>query len=338
VNAAATYCATTHGPQPSLTQVDPARQRPTLAIIGAGRCGTALATAAHRAGYRITAVHSRTPANARRLAGMVGASCQPTAQAAVRSADITFLTVPDAAITRVAATVAAASVGLRGKALVHCSGSSGRSVLGSVRQLAARVGAVHPLQALSDADSSGALEGTFFAVDADEALAPVLEAMVSDIGGIAFTAPSGDRALYHAAAVLAGNAPLALLATASSLLERSGVDGAIAGEALAVLLEGAARNARRLGAKAALTGPVVRNDAATVARHLEALRGDQATQRLYQRMAMETLRTVGVVGREDVAAVLTAPSSRAAAPASQRRRARDSAAAPVSLGSRLSAA
>ncbi len=58
---------------------------------------------------------------------------------------------------------------------------------------------------------------------------------------------------------------------------------AIAGEALATLLEGAARNARRLGVRSALTGPVVRNDAETVDRHLEALRRDPDTLRALPR-------------------------------------------------------
>jgi predicted short-subunit dehydrogenase-like oxidoreductase (DUF2520 family) len=134
----------------------------------------------------------------------------------------------------------------------------------------------------------------------------VLERMVQDLGAIPFRAPSGDRALYHAAAVLAGNAPLALLARASELLTAAGVDAAIAGPALAGLLEGAARNARRLGPRAALTGPVVRNDPTTVSSHLEALRGDPQTQQLYHRLARETLRTAGATGRDQVAELLGA--------------------------------
>jgi predicted short-subunit dehydrogenase-like oxidoreductase (DUF2520 family) len=163
---------------------------------------------------------------------------------------------------------------------------------------------MHPLQALADAESAGQLRGTFFAVESDPALRPVLLRFVADVGGNAFPAPAGERSLYHAAAVLAGNAPLALLARATSLLEGAGVDPAVAGDALAALLEGAARNARRLGARKALTGPVVRDDATTVRRHLEVLAGDPGALRLYRLMAEETLAVVGRVGREQVASVL----------------------------------
>ena len=163
---------------------------------------------------------------------------------------------------------------------------------------------MHPLRSLTGGDAACQLPGTYFAIEADEALRPVLERLVCDLGGVPFTVPAGGRALYHAAAVLAGNAPLALVARATVLLESAGVDPLLAGEALASLLEGAAQNARRLGARSALTGPVVRNDAETVQRHLAALRRDPDTLRLYRELAAETLRTAGGTGREAVAAVL----------------------------------
>lgn len=293
---------------------------PTLAFVGAGRAGNALARAAHEAGYEVVAVASRTPQHAAALAGRVGARHVESAVRAARAADVTFLTVPDAAVTRVAATVAASGMALGGRALVHCSGAHPAAALGAARQVAARVGAVHPLQALTADSSPRVLCGTFFSVEADEGLGPVLNRMVTDLGGIPFAAPGGDRALYHAAAVLAGNAPLALLARAARLLETAGVDPAVATEALATLLEGAAGNVRRLGAQAALTGPVVRDDADTVARHLRALRNDEATRRLYLLLARDTLALAGTTGREDVAELL-GETDRPAAPRRPRRHA-----------------
>jgi predicted short-subunit dehydrogenase-like oxidoreductase (DUF2520 family) len=284
--------------------VVPGGNLPTLAFVGAGRAGRALARAAHEAGYDVVAVASRTPAHAAELAEAVGARQVATPIRAARAADVTFLTVPDAVVTKLAATIAASGMSLRGHALVHCSGAHPSSALAAARQMAAQVGAVHPLQALTADSSPQVLRGTFFGIEADEGLRPVLERMVVDLGGIPFAAPTGDRALYHAAAVLAGNAPLALLARAAGLLETAGVDKAIATEALATLLEGAAGNVRRLGAQAALTGPVVRDDAETVARHLRALRNDEAARRLYLLLARDTLALAGTTGREGVATLL----------------------------------
>jgi len=290
---------------------------PLLAFVGAGRAGRVLATAARRAGYEVVAVASRTPAHAAALAGAVGARHVDTAIRAARAADVTFLTVPDAAVTRVAATIAASGMALGGRGLVHCSGAHPAAVIGALRGVAAQVGAVHPLQALTLDSDPEVLRGTFFSIEADPGLTPLLHDMVRAVGGVPFAAPEGDRALYHAAAVLAGNAPLALLARAAGLLEAAGVDPAMATEALATLLEGAARNVRRLGPQAALTGPVVRNDSDTVARHLHALRHDDATRRLYLLLARDTLALAGSTGREGVAGLLgeAARGEETAAPA-----------------------
>ena len=281
--------------------------RPTVSIVGAGRAGTVMARGLHRAGYCVAAVNSLGMASAERLADCVDAEPVPTALGAVVRADLTLLTVPDRVISHLAATVAASGITLRSHAIVHCSGAQSRNALAAARAGGAAVGCCHPLMALAHGMAPMELRGTYFGIDADAVLVPVLERMVSDLGGIPFSAPKGDRALYHAAAVLAGNAPLALLARATELLATAGVDATVAGPALATLLEGSARNARRLGAAAALTGPVVRNDPATVKSHLDALRGDPQTQRLYHRLARETLRTAGTVGREQVAEVLGTP-------------------------------
>jgi predicted short-subunit dehydrogenase-like oxidoreductase (DUF2520 family) len=280
---------------------------PTLAFVGAGRAGTALAAAAHAAGYRVIAIASRTPASAGRLATAVRATPVTGPVAAAMSADVTVLTVPDAAVTPVAAMLAASGMSLGGRGVVHCSGALDRSAVAAVRQVAGAAGAVHPLASLAGDAGPPALRGSFFAIDADPLLRPWLERLVEDLGGIPFAAPPQHRALYHAAAVLAGNAPLALLERAATMLRAAGVDGRVAEEALTALLLGAVANARRLGVRAAMTGPVVRNDAGTVARHLRALEHDPAGQELYHHLACETLAVTGSDGRDEVAAVLAAP-------------------------------
>ena len=291
--------------RPDLGMPAPSR---TVAIVGAGRAGGALAVALREAGHRVTAVHSRRPASAAALALRTGAEAVPTAVAAALLADVVFLTVPDAAVSGVAATIAATGVAMRDRILVHCSGTLSREALAAARQLGAGVGVCHPLQDLTPdaAASAAALDGAFFGVDADPQARPLLEFLVRSMGGVPFAAPEGDRALYHAAAVLAGNAPLALLSRAVELLTASGVDPEVAAPALATLLEGAARNARALGVRGALTGPVVRDDAATLARHIGALRADRELQRLYRSLATETLRAAGADGRSHVAELLAA--------------------------------
>ena len=285
-------------------------ERPTLAFIGAGRAGSALAAAFTAVGYRVLAVHSRTPAHAQALAEATGADVVSTAVAAARAADITFITVPDAEIVRVAATLAATGMALPGRGLVHCSATHGPEVLAAARLTTAAVGGFHPLQALAGAGSADLLRGSSFVLAGPDHLVAELRVLVDRIGGHVLDLPVRGRALYHAAAVLAGNAPLALLARATSLLEEAGVDRVEAHRALAALLVGAASNAAAGGPASALTGPVVRGDADTVARHLDVLAADPSTRELYRRLALETLGLAGPEGRDDVADTLAAADPR----------------------------
>ena len=48
-------------------------QKPTIAIIGPGRAGSALGRALHNAGYTIAAIGGRNPDNVRSLAEELGA-------------------------------------------------------------------------------------------------------------------------------------------------------------------------------------------------------------------------------------------------------------------------
>jgi predicted short-subunit dehydrogenase-like oxidoreductase (DUF2520 family) len=264
---------------------------PTLAIIGAGRAGSALAIAAHDAGYRIAAVASRRGEMAARLADTVGASALATPLDAVIAADLTLLAVPDSAIATVAEAVAASGVALQGRGVVHLGARFSRDIIGSLRASGAEVGVLHPLQALAGPGSAALLEGAFFRVDASDRLREWLLTLVASLRATPLDIDPANAPLYHAAAVLAGNAPLALLAEATRLLEAAGVSAATAHDALAALLEGAAHNARRAGTAAALTGPVARGDRGAIAAHLDALAPYPEARDLYLHLtrAMEAL-------------------------------------------------
>jgi predicted short-subunit dehydrogenase-like oxidoreductase (DUF2520 family) len=251
---------------------------PTLAIIGAGRAGSALAIAAHDAGYRIAAVASRRGEMAARLAGTVGA-------------DLTVLAVPDGAVATVADAIAASGRSLRGRGVVHLGARFSRDVIGSLVASGAEIGVLHPLQALAGPDSAALLDGASFRIDASGVLREWLLGLVAALRATPLDIDPANAALYHAAAVLAGNAPLALLAEATRLLEAAGVSADTAHDALAALLEGAAHNARRAGPAAALTGPVARGDSEAIAAHLDALAGHPDARDLYLHLtrAMEAL-------------------------------------------------
>jgi predicted short-subunit dehydrogenase-like oxidoreductase (DUF2520 family) len=237
---------------------------------------------------------------AARLAGTVGARAVPTPLEAVVAADLTLLAVPDGAIATVAEAIASSGLPLTGRGVVHLGARFGRDIIGSLQVSGAEVGVLHPLQALAGPASASLLDGAYFRVDASGRLREWLLALVAALGASPLDIDPANAPLYHAAAVLAGNAPLALLAEATRLLEAAGVSPETAHDALAALLEGAAHNARRGGPAAALTGPVARGDRAAIAAHVDALAAYPDARDLYLQLtrAMETL-----VATEPAAAV-----------------------------------
>jgi predicted short-subunit dehydrogenase-like oxidoreductase (DUF2520 family) len=97
---------------------------------------------------------------------------------------------------------------------------------------------------------------------------PIAEALVVEMGGDPVWVPEGSRALYHAALAYGSNYLITLVAQTVDLLKVAGIENPQ--QLIAPLLSASLDNALRLGDQA-LTGPVARGDADSVAAHLEVI-------------------------------------------------------------------
>lgn len=265
--------------------------RPQLGFIGIGRVGGALALALHHAGYVIAALHSRTSTTARAIAQQVGAPAVESAAEVAGRADLVFITTEDSAIAPVCRQVAESAGWRSGQAVVHCAGALGREALASAAAQGASTGGLHPLQTLPSVEHGLArLPGSVFTIEAEEPLREVLYRMARDLGGHPLDLDGENRALYHAAAVFTANYTVTLFAAAVRLLEQIDVDPEMARMALLPLLRGAVDSLAQEGLPGALTGPIARGDAETVARHIQALAGGAPDLvPLYRALAAATL-------------------------------------------------
>ncbi len=170
-----------------------------IGFIGAGAVATALAAAFSQRGYPVRAVASRSRASALRLAARTpGVESCDDAQGVVDRCSMVFLTVPDAAIAEVAASL----TWRRGQAAVHCSGATPLDSLDAPRSQGALVGGFHPLQTFAAPEGAPRdLRGTAFGIEADEPLLEGLEALAAALGGRPIRLRAEDRPLYHASAV-----------------------------------------------------------------------------------------------------------------------------------------
>jgi predicted short-subunit dehydrogenase-like oxidoreductase (DUF2520 family) len=247
------------------------RDRPgrlAVGVLGAGRVGSVLGAALAQAGHRVVAASGVSDASHRRAAERLGLAPAPVEEV-VRQADLVLLTVPDDALPDLVSGLAATCIESRGKMFVHTSGAFGLGVLDPLARLGVVPLALHPVMTFTGRDDDlRRLSGCSFGVTAPDLLRPVAEALVIEMGGEPIWIAESDRALYHAALAGAANHMVTLVAESSELLKRIGVEHP--GRMLGPLLGAALDNVLRMGI-AALTGPVVRGDAGTVRRHVDAL-------------------------------------------------------------------
>src|SRR6202035_5568546 len=250
-------------------------QKPTIAIIGPGRAGSALGRALHTAGYTIAAIGGRNPDNVRNLAVELGARACQSPATTIDLADLTILAVPDDVILPLASDMVESLCSAAGKAAVHLSGAQDRTALRPLARPSLRTGVFHPLQTFRRGpEAVQNVAGTYFGIDADALLRDQLMQLARDLDGHPFDLSGIDLALYHAAAVFAANYPVTLLAEAIALAGDAGLDAETARRGLTALLAGAVNNLRDLPPADAITGPASRGDDGTIARHLEALKRD----------------------------------------------------------------
>lgn len=187
----------------------------------------------------------------------------------VAGADLVLLCVPDDALPALVEGLATTGAIRAGQLLAHTSGRYGIDVLKPATRLNALPLALHPVMTFTGTPVDvQRLTGASFGVTAPEPLRPVAEALVVEMGAEPVWIPEEKRPLYHAALANGANHLVTLVATSMDLLSRVGVERA--GQMLGPLLGAALDNALRSG-DAALTGPVARGDAGTVAAHLQAL-------------------------------------------------------------------
>jgi predicted short-subunit dehydrogenase-like oxidoreductase (DUF2520 family) len=213
------------------------RELDLIAIVGAGRLGTALTAALTAAGYVVR--------------GPLGRDADPG------DATVVLLCVPDGEIAAAAAAVPV------GPVVGHCSGATGLEALAPHEAFS-----LHPLMTVPAGAPAGVFAGAGCAVDGTTPQAlETAEALAEALGMRATQVAGEDRVAYHAAASIASNFLVTLEGAAERLAATAGVDRAL----LVPLVRAAVENWAAEGAERALTGPIARGDDETVARQRAAV-------------------------------------------------------------------
>lgn len=270
--------------------MDSARFR-QIGILGTGRVAQALAVALVPHSAARPMMWGRKAEKLETAAAGAGrAVAEPRADRLIASCDVIAIAVSDDALASVIADLANMMSAGDAPFVFHVSGRSGAAILDPFRAKGALTAAIHPAMTFTGDPSSEVrrMASACFAITGStpEAVEQARR-FVALIGGDAVEIAEDHRALYHAALCHASNHLVTLIAGASDALRAVGVGDPAA--MLAPLTHAALDNSLELGF-AALSGPLLRGDEATIEGHLTALDAHcRALIPAYRAMALATL-------------------------------------------------
>jgi predicted short-subunit dehydrogenase-like oxidoreductase (DUF2520 family) len=257
-------------------------KRPSVAIVGAGRLGKALAQRLSQAQYvRQILLRSKRPKRLR--------------------AEVIWFCVPDAKIASVANAFSKAE--WKGKYAFHSSGVLSSEALNSLRNVGARVASVHPLMTFVEG-SVPELTGVPFAIEGDASAVGVARVIVRNLGGQAVEIKKQDKVAYHAFATMICPLLVSLLAVSEKAARLAGMSAAESRRRMLPIIRQTLRNYEKLGPAAAFSGPIVRGDVETISAHMKVLAKVPAAKNTYAALARTALDLLPNRNRRQITHVL----------------------------------
>lgn len=247
--------------------IRPARLK--IGVVSAGKVGAVLGAALRSAGHTITGVHAVSEASRTRADALLPGVPVLAVPAIIEQSEVILLAVPDDALPGLVTGIAETEGWRNGQILIHTSGRHGTNVLAPATAQGAIGLALHPAMTFTGLSLDLArLNSSSFGVTGPAPFLPIAQALAVEMGGEPVIIAEGDRPLYHAALAHGANHLVTVTGQALQILSSIGIENPA--RYLEPLLRASLDNALASGENA-LTGPVARGDAHTVAAHAQAL-------------------------------------------------------------------
>jgi predicted short-subunit dehydrogenase-like oxidoreductase (DUF2520 family) len=240
-----------------------------VGVVSAGKVGAVLGAALRAAGHAVVAVSAVSEASRDRAEALLPGVPVLDVPAVLERSELVLLAVPDDELPGLVQGLADAGLWQAGQLVVHTAGRWGTGVLDPARRAGAIPLAVHPAMTFTGLSLDLArLNDCSFGITAPAPVLPIAQALVVEMGAEPVVVAEADRALYHAALAHGANHLMTVAGQSMQVLRDIGVDHP--DRVLGPLLRATLDNALAAG-ESALTGPVARGDAGTVAAHRGAL-------------------------------------------------------------------
>jgi predicted short-subunit dehydrogenase-like oxidoreductase (DUF2520 family) len=291
-----------------------ARVRPSIAILGCGHVGSALAlellVPERPLPFRgKLCVWSRSGRSVQRLRRWVAVQAPErvqrlrvaaSAREALAGAEVVLLCVADDALVPLAQELAGAREVFHGQVVLSTNGYLPLRTLAALRRRGCAIGRLHPLAPIPTGQEHLALIMATFALEGDARAVREARRIVRGIQGKALLLKGrGAAQTYHAGASLLGGGLVALFHLAERAMARSVSSRTDLREALEVFGETVLWNVGTLGPEKALTGALARGSESLVRGHLAALAEVPEADMLYRVLGQTMLELARARGSID---------------------------------------
>ena len=256
-----------------------------IGFIGAGKVGFTLGRYITEHGRRsdadfdsrfsavcVLGYYSLHPESARAAALFTDTCAYESLETLVSESDVIIITVPDGQIEAVWNSIK--ELDISSKLICHCSGAMTSKIFSGVAQAGAYAYSIHPIYAINSRETSyKTLNEAVFTVEGDELYAEKVRDYIRYLGNECIIISAENKVKYHCSAVFASNLVTGLYRMSCDMLRECDFPDDLAEKALLPLFMGNASHIAAQGISDALTGPVERNDAATVEKHLKEISG-----------------------------------------------------------------
>lgn len=268
-----------------------------VAIIGAGRVGSAFAKELKKHQFEIEIVIDKNIQSARKLAKKIQTkNCSDNISALPPDIELLILTVPDNFIRSTAEEIASLKIFAKKKFAFHTSGSLSSDELSTLQDKGFDVFSFHPNLSFATTEKNYSFKDVYCVIESssDKAL-KFGKFLCKKIGSIPVILSPDQKKLYHAFSVMISNYTTTLFYFIEKTFQNSDLK-----KSYLKLLDITLKNIEHLSPSMALTGPISRGDWLAVNRNLESLKSlDKRLAKIYSLYGLLTLEIVENKGKID---------------------------------------
>ncbi|SNX53178.1 Rossmann-like and DUF2520 domain-containing protein [Thermoanaerobacterium sp. RBIITD] len=241
----------------------------SVGFIGAGKVGTGLGILLSNALIQVSGYLSRNINSSIKASSLTNSKAFLKYEDIINASDMIIISTKDDSISDIVQKILKYKHLIDGKIFAHLSGSIPIDVLKPLKEYGSHIMVLHPVQTCPSIEAAvSLLPKSYFTIEGDNYAAKAGITLVESIGGSPIMIEKVNKALYHAACVVASNYLVTLVKSANELLKASGFPVEKYPDLLIPLINGTLKNIKEKGCEASLSGPIARCDIETVKKHV----------------------------------------------------------------------